>query len=325
VILLVLISLFGGFGGSDSLNSSLMALLFSFIGISLIIALGVKKLGYYLSGILMIIVLFIDLYLAGGSFSDSKEDPAGAYQIDSKMLSSFKSDYPGNIFRVNTRSYSPPFMATKRNQGMVDRFMSTEGYNPLVLQRVNPALGTNDSIYDLLNVKYILKINPQTNQPYFEENFDKMPNAWLVNKAHIFDDKTSYGKMKTGNYDFLKEVILEEPVSVKLNPDEAITSKVICREYKANYIRYEIINPDKDMILVLSEIWYPAWKVFVDGLPAKLHRANWSLRAIEIPKGASKVELRFASESFALGQWITIVTLLISIPLLIINLNNRIK
>lgn len=325
VILLVLFSLFGGFGGSDSLNSSLMALLFSFVSISLIIASGAKKLGYYLSGSLMIIVLFIDLYLAGGSFSDSKEDPAAAYQIDSKMLSSFKPDYPDNIFRVNTRSYSPPFMATKRNQGMVDRFMSTEGYNPLVLQRVNPALGTNDSIYDLLNVKYILKINPQTNQPYFEENFDKMPNAWLVNKAHIFDDKTSYGKMKTGNYDFLKEVILEEPISVKLNPDEAITSKVVCREYKANYLRYEIINPEKDMILVLSEIWYPAWKVFVDGLPAKLYRANWSLRAIEIPRGASKVELRFASESFALGQWITIVTLLISIPLLIINLNNRIK
>jgi uncharacterized membrane protein YfhO len=90
-------------------------------------------------------------------------------------------------------------------------------------------------------------------------------------------------------------------------------------------LKYEIMNPKTDVILVLSEIWYPAWKVFVDGIPAKLHRANYSLRAVEIPKGASKVEFRFASQSFALGQWITLVTLLISIPLLIINPKRRKK
>lgn len=322
---LIFAGLVGLLSGDDNFYPSLPSVLYFITGAGIVILTMMKKLNYIVAGTAIIVILFVDLYFASSDFNASKEDPSLAYQLDSKMLESFKSKPPENIFRVNTRSYNPPYMATKRNQGMVDRFMNTEGYNPLVLQRVNPSLKTADEIYDLLNVKYILKFNPQTNQPYFEENYDRMPNAWLVNNIHIFSTEEVGEKMKSGSFDFSKEVILEEPIKLVLNPNEEIKSEVICREYKENYLRYEIMNPESDAILVLSEIWYPAWKVFVDGLPAKLHRANYSLRAVEIPKGASKVEFRFASQSFALGQWITIVTLLISIPLLVINLNRRKK
>jgi hypothetical protein len=323
--LFVVAGLLGLLSGNDTFHPSMSSLVYYLIGSLVVVLAMMKKLNYYLGGSLIVLILFIDLYLAAGDFNTSKENPAETFSVESNMLSSFKSKIPEEIFRVNTRSYNPPYMAAKRNQGLIDRFLTTEGYNPLVLQRVNPSLKTSDEIYDLLNVKYILKFNPQTNQPYFEENFDRMPNAWLVNKAIIFSENEVGEKMKSGSFDFSKEVILESAPKIKLNPNEEINSKVICREYKANYIRYEIMNPESDVILVMSEIWYPAWKVFVDGLPAKLHRANYSLRAVEVPKGASKIELRFASESFALGQWITLVTLLISLPLLVINLNKRKK
>lgn len=325
VLALILVSIFSGSHYEKAIDTALVGLLFLAISAAVSIVLGLKKIGYYVAGIILILVLFIDLYNASGDFNDSSENPENAYRIDPNMLSSFMPNLPENIFRVNTRSYQPPFIAVKRNQGMVNRFMSSEGYNPLVLQRINPKLPTPDEIHDLLNVKYILRINPQTNQPYFEENFDRKPNAWLVNKAYIFTPESVGDRMYHGKYDLTREVLLEENIELKLNSEDSIRSKVVCREYKENYIRYEILNPDADVILVMSEIWYPAWKVFVDGLPAKLHRANYSLRAVEVPKGASKIELRFASQSFALGQWITIVTLIISIPLLFIGTNWRIK
>ncbi|MDX9791006.1 MAG: YfhO family protein, partial [Candidatus Kapabacteria bacterium] len=325
VALLILIAFSSVSTGDVPMNTALMSLLYFAISIAIIFMISTRKIGFTLSGFLLILVLFIDLYLAGGDFNASKEDPQLTYKMEQNMLKSFKPNPPDDIFRVNTRSYSPPYMATKRNQGMIDRFMNTEGYNPLVLQRVNPSLNETDEIYDLLNVKYILKFDTSTNQPYFEENHDRLPNAWLVNRAHIFPADQVGEKMKKGSFDFSKEVILEEPLKIKLNSDEEIKSKVVCKEYKTNYLRYEILNPESNVVLVLSEIWYPSWKVFVDGLPAKLHRANYSLRAVEIPKGASKIELRFASESFAIGQWITLVTLLISLPLLVINLNKRKK
>ncbi len=321
--LFVLIAIVSSKAGDVSQNSALLGLLYFAVATSIIILVTKQKLNYAIGGLILILTLFLDLYLSGSNFNSSKDNPQNQYQLEQNMVEKFRPVYPNDIFRVNTRSYSPPFMATKRNQGMVDKFMNTEGYNPLVLQRVNPSLNTNDDIYDLLNVKYVLKVNPQNNQPYFEENIDKLPQAWLVNKFRLFNESEIGDKMKSGIFDYRKEVLVEETPKLSYNSTTEIRAEVKCRDYKANYLRYEIINPDQNMFLVLSEIWYPEWKVFVDGLPAKLYRANYSLRAIEIPKGASKVELRFASERFALGQWITIVTLLLSIPFLVINIGKR--
>jgi len=214
-------------------------------------------------------------------------------------------------------------MATKRNQGMIDEFRSTEGYNPLALQRINPSLNTNDEKYDLLNVKYVLKINPENNQPYFEENFDRMPNAWFVNKTLIISSEEIGEKMKNGNFDFSKEVLLEKNPSISLNTDETIQANIVCKEYSPNYIKYEISNSNENSILVQSEIWYPSWKVFIDGKPSEVYRANYSLRAVEIPKGTKIVEFKFVSELFNIGKWITITTLVLSIVFLFINFNRK--
>jgi uncharacterized membrane protein YfhO len=131
--------------------------------------------------------------------------------------------------------------------------------------------------------------------------------------------------MKSNQIDYRQKVILEQQPKISRNSNDSLKIDIKCMEYSGNYQRYEVMNPEADFILVLSEIWYPAWKVFVDGMPAKLHRANYSLRAVEIPKGASKIEFRFASPSFAVGQWITLIALIIGIPLMIFKFNGKNK
>jgi uncharacterized membrane protein YfhO len=149
----------------------------------------------------------------------------------------------------------------------------------------------------------------------------------MVYKANVFNENVVKEKMLSGNFDYLKEVVLETKPNITLpeTTDSLFNPNVKIREYKNNYIRLEVLNKEKNAILVLSEIWYPSWKVFVDDKPARLLRANYSLRAVEIPKGASKVEMRFISTSFAVGKWITILTLIISIPALIIGFNKKKK
>lgn len=319
---LIIISLLGDDVSDVARNSALLALVYFVIGAIIIFGLSYKKINYLIAGILAVSIMFLDLYLAGYDFNSSPENPELAYSIDNNMLKSFK-DTPNELFRVNTRSYNPPFMATKRNQGMIDEFRSTEGYNPLALQRINPSLNTNDEKYDLLNVKYVLKINPENNQPYFEENFDRMPNAWFVNKTLIISSEEIGEKMKNGNFDFSKEVLLEKNPSISLNTDENIQANIVCKEYSPNYIKYEISNSNENSILVQSEIWYPSWKVFIDGKPSEVYRANYSLRAVEIPKGTKIVEFKFVSELFNIGKWITITTLVLSIVFLFINFNRK--
>lgn len=279
----------------------------------------------HFSGGLLVLLVFLDLYAVGSKFNDSPQSPTQAYELDNATLNLFKFQSPDNLFRVNTRSYNPPVMAFKRNQGYMDNIMTTEGYNPLVLQRVNPAVNDVNLIYDLLNVKYKITLDPQTRGPVFVENPTMFPRFWYVFDWDVIGENEVESFMKSNQIDYRKKVILEEQPKISRNANDSLKIDIKCMEYSGNYQRYEVMNPKADFILVLSEIWYPAWKVFVDGMPTKLHRANYSLRAVEIPKGASKIEFRFASPAFAIGQWITLIALIIGIPLMIFKFNGKNK
>ncbi len=54
-------------------------------------------------------------------------------------------------------------------------------------------------------------------------------------------------------------------------------------------------------LLVLSEVYYPAWKAYVDGEPARLYVADHALRAVPVPAGEHTVELRYESVSLRIG------------------------
>ena len=50
--------------------------------------------------------------------------------------------------------------------------------------------------------------------------------------------------------------------------------------------------------MVFSEVYYPDWKVFIDGKESKLYRANYVLRAVVVPEGEHKVEFVFHPETY---------------------------
>ena len=70
-------------------------------------------------------------------------------------------------------------------------------------------------------------------------------------------------------------------------------------------------------ILVLTDSYYPGWKVFVDGAQKKLLRANHFFRAVELPAGNHSVEFVYDPLSFKIGLLISLLTaaLLIAVPI----------
>jgi uncharacterized membrane protein YfhO len=68
-------------------------------------------------------------------------------------------------------------------------------------------------------------------------------------------------------------------------------------------------------MLVLSEVYYPGWRAYVDGAAASIYRADYALRAVEVDEGAHRVEMVYDPVSFKLGaaisagSWIIIVCL----------------
>ncbi|MBH0204076.1 MAG: YfhO family protein [Nitrospira sp.] len=71
-------------------------------------------------------------------------------------------------------------------------------------------------------------------------------------------------------------------------------------------------------ILVLTDAFYPGWKVRVDGEEQKILRANYLFRAVALPAGNHKVEFIYDPASFKVGLMISLGTagLLVTVALI---------
>ena len=82
-------------------------------------------------------------------------------------------------------------------------------------------------------------------------------------------------------------------------------------DYDSDYLKYEV-DAIKDELAVFSEIYYPhGWQITIDGVPADMIRANYTLRALPIHEGKHIVEFSFEPQSIKLTDSIAYAALLI--------------
>ena len=75
--------------------------------------------------------------------------------------------------------------------------------------------------------------------------------------------------------------------------------------------RYEVaLELGKPAWLFIADAWYPGWEARIDGEPAAVQPANALGKAVAVPAGAHRVEVRFHSASARSGAALTVATLL---------------
>jgi uncharacterized membrane protein YfhO len=68
-------------------------------------------------------------------------------------------------------------------------------------------------------------------------------------------------------------------------------------------------NAQGDQLAVFSEVWYgpdKGWHAYIDGQPAELMRANYILRALNVPSGQHEIEMVFRPKKYYM--WKTVAT-----------------
>jgi uncharacterized membrane protein YfhO len=61
------------------------------------------------------------------------------------------------------------------------------------------------------------------------------------------------------------------------------------------------VKTTENTLLVVSDTFFPGWKVFVDGKKEKVLHANYHFRAVTLPPGSHQVEFVYDPWSFKLG------------------------
>lgn len=261
------------------------------------------------AGVLLVLVTFADLYMFGAGFNQSPDNPEQMYTLPADAKKAFIPANPDSLFRVKMRE--GPYMAMKRNQGMIDNVMLYEGYNPLLLARRNPPTPSVETTFDLLNIRYAMTIDSVRGGAGFVERNTYFPRARMVYQASISTPDQSAELIKSGTVDFARTAVLERPSPLDLPnvaPSE-VQHSVRTTRYTDNEVEYSVTTAQNG-ILCLSEIWYPAWQMEIDGKPAELLRVNYSLRGVAIPAGTHTVTMVYKSSGFAFGALFSLGVLL---------------
>jgi len=163
---------------------------------------------------------------------------------------------------------------------------------------------TNTEVLNMLNVKYMIDQDENGNLvPILNEN--AYGNAWFINQVKVANSADQEMEFLE-NLDKKTAIIREQNFSKNTFTTDSL-SKIKLIDYKPNYLKYKSFN-NHDGLAVFSEIYYPkGWIATIDSKSAEILEANYTLRAIEVPKGSHTIEFRFSPQVVKTGSYISLI------------------
>jgi len=141
-------------------------------------------------------------------------------------------------------------------------------------------------------------------------NHDVLPRAFIVHKARaVQDDDQALELMRTGDLNLRSEVLLATDQVASSLFAAGAGDQATLTTYDSRRVVVEV-SAAEDGYLVLTDAWYPGWRVWVDGDEAPLLRADVLFRAVQIPAGAHVVEFIYEPQSFRAGVLVSAAALI---------------
>jgi hypothetical protein len=265
------------------------------------------------------------------SVLDRFDDPDGVVEFlrsEERHFRVFPMETPQN-----------PFSGIYRDNRLMNFGISSiGGYQPAKLMAYEEffgalaaSLGRGDfRLVDMLNVRYVISGGQFPEHPRFRpawqgtdaggrqrfiyENMRALPRVYFVDRYRVAGKEQTMSMLGSGAVDVHQEVVLESEPPVPPEGRDGATGEIT--EWGFNEIRVSA-ELDSACLLVLSEIYYPDWKVTVDGEPADVLRANHILRAVALPAGEHELVFRYDASLLKRGATISVSTFAVSFLALI--------
>lgn len=171
-----------------------------------------------------------------------------------------------------------------------------------------------------LNVKYLLspvRLNSDkwkevyAHETFVYKNKDVMPRVFLVKRVRFAGSEDEALKMiNDRSFDPAVEAVAEgTPEYLKEIPSGTGTDYPEEITYGTNEVKI-YLNGGASGLLVLSDTYFPGWKVYVDGKERKILKTNTAFRGVEIREGEREVRFIFHPRYLYLSLYICIALFL---------------
>ncbi len=223
---------------------------------------------------------------------------------------------------------------------MHHRIRGVLGYHGNELGRYQQLYGKNDGFQPLANPNFWSLVNARffyTNTPglpfpgarlvagpvrdaagsmtYLYELPGEHPAAWVAPLKVKLDDPTALATLMNPNFDVRRVAIFDSSAAVDAQPvnsrlPDPVTFGVTVDRYDPGAIDLTLDQPaPANAALIVSENYYPGWSAMVDGRAASTNRVDYTLIGVELPQGATKIQLRFNEAAYQSGKQITLLAL----------------
>ena len=201
--------------------------------------------------------------------------------------------------------------------------------NPLAVvgsEAVSPAAVLTSPVVDLLGVRHVM-LPPGSTPiwPHLTLGYDGsdarvfvndrvLSRAFLAFRARCVDDVTAPRMIREHSVDLRHEVLLAGCTTpTPSGPPTSASAEI--RAYAPARVRVAT-HAGSAAYLVLTDTWFPGWRVRVDGRDATLWRADHAFRAVWLPAGRHEVEFRFEPRSLKVGLLVSVLSAAAALALL---------
>ncbi len=169
-------------------------------------------------------------------------------------------------------------------------------------------------ILNMMNVKYIIG-QTETGTTIAQKNPYANGNVWLVENVLVAKN-TNEEIQLLDSLDTRRTAVINSEFS-SLIPTKNIqrdsTATIELVRHTPNHLIYET-SGNSPQLAIFSEVYYPkGWNAYMDEEPAKYFRADYVLRAMQIPKGSHKVEFKFEPQVVKTGSSIAMASSIVFI------------
>jgi hypothetical protein len=191
---------------------------------------------------------------------------------------------------------------------------SFSGYSAARLKRYQEILDSqftksiNHDVLDMMNVKYIITQDQKTQNIGMQANPTACGHAWFVHSIKYA--KNADEEMQAiSSFSPKDEAIIDEKYKSLIDEKSAFvdtnaTIKLV--NYNPDHMVYQSSSTSLQ-IAVFSEVYYnKGWTMKIDGAETPYFRANYILRAAQIPVGNHEIKFDFHPTSYYTGENISL-------------------
>ena len=195
------------------------------------------------------------------------------YRVLNLATNTFNDSKPA-AFHHQVGGYSAVKM--RRYQDLIDFYISRH---------------INMQVLNMLNARYVVVQGGQV-----QRNPEALGNAWFVEEVREVQNANEE-ILALNDFNPATTAIVDTSYcrlsAVNYQPDSTATIAMEHQTpYNPDYVKYTS-HSATDQLAVFSEVYYePDWRAYLDGKPAPYLRANYILRAMEIPAGDHVIEFR---------------------------------